>query len=59
MLLYKPPAEHSMITPEELKYITDGQKELQANESGSIKNVWKLSSWPAEFLGHRLGKISF
>ncbi len=57
MLLYKPPAEHSMITPEELKYITDGQKELQANESGSIKNVWKLVLGQRNFWGIALARF--
>ncbi len=59
MLLYKPPAQNPFITPEELEYINEGQKELQAEDAGQQKGVWKLILRAEELLGYRVGKISF
>jgi ACS family hexuronate transporter-like MFS transporter len=53
ILLYKPPEQNSLITPEELQYITEGQKELQAEgkNAGSQKNIWKLIMGQRNFWG--------
>jgi ACS family hexuronate transporter-like MFS transporter len=59
MLLYKPPEQNSLITPEELKYITEGQKELQAEEknTGPQRNVWKLIMGQRNFWGIALARF--
>jgi ACS family hexuronate transporter-like MFS transporter len=56
-LLYKPPAQNSLITPKELEYISQGQKELQADESGPVKNVWKLVLGQRNFWGIALARF--
>ena len=59
MLLYKPPEQNPLITPEELQYITEGQKELQAEEkdTGPRKNVWKLVLGQRNFWGIALARF--
>jgi len=59
MLLYKPPEQNSLITPEELQYITEGQKELQAEEknTGPRKNVWQLIMGQRNFWGIALARF--
>jgi ACS family hexuronate transporter-like MFS transporter len=59
ILLYKPPEQNSLITPEELQYITEGQKELQAEgkNAGSQKNIWKLIMGQRNFWGIALARF--
>jgi ACS family hexuronate transporter-like MFS transporter len=59
ILLYKPPEQNSLITPEELQYITEGQKELQAEgkNAGPQKNVWKLIMGQRNFWGIALARF--
>jgi ACS family hexuronate transporter-like MFS transporter len=57
MILYKPPAQNSFITPEELTYINEGQKELQAEDTGPVKNVWKLVLGQRNFWGIALARF--
>lgn len=57
LFLYKPPQQHSMITAEELQYITEGQKELQVQESGPVKNTWKLVLFQRNFWGIALARF--
>ncbi len=59
ILLYKPPEQNSLITPEELQYITEGQKELQAGgkNAGPQKNVWKLIMGQRNFWGIALARF--
>jgi ACS family hexuronate transporter-like MFS transporter len=59
MLFYKPPEQSSLVTPEELQYITEGQKELQAEEkdAGPRKNVWKLILGQRNFWGIALPRF--
>ncbi|MGB7581662.1 MAG: MFS transporter [Sedimentisphaerales bacterium] len=59
LLFYKPPEQNPMITPEELKYITEGRKELQAEEknAGPQKNVWKLIMGQRNFWGIALARF--
>jgi ACS family hexuronate transporter-like MFS transporter len=57
MLLYKPPAQNPFITPEELEYINKGQKELQAEDTGPQKDVWKLVLSQRNFWGIALARF--
>ncbi len=57
VLLYKSPAQNPFITSEELEYINRGQKELQAEESGPAKNVWKLILGQRNFWGIALARF--
>jgi ACS family hexuronate transporter-like MFS transporter len=56
-LFYKSPSKHKFITQEELDYITQGQKELQAEEKPEIKNVWKLVLGQRNFWGIALSRF--
>jgi MFS transporter, ACS family, hexuronate transporter len=57
LLLYKSPAQNKFITNEELEYITQGQKELQAEESGNTKNIWRLVLGQRNFWGIAFSRI--
>ncbi|MGD0596212.1 MAG: MFS transporter [Sedimentisphaerales bacterium] len=57
MILYKPPAQNSFITSEELTYINEGQKELQAEDAGRQKGVWKLVLSQRNFWGIALARF--
>lgn len=58
-LFYKSPEQNSLITSEELQYITEGQRELQAEEkdAGPQKNVWKLVLGQRNFWGIALARF--
>jgi ACS family hexuronate transporter-like MFS transporter len=58
-LLYKPPTQNPLITKEELEYISQGQKELQAEDTdtGPAKNVWKLVLGQRNFWGIALARF--
>ena len=58
-MFYKPPEQNSLLTPAELRYITEGQKELQAEEKddGPRKNVWKLILGQRNFWGIALARF--
>jgi ACS family hexuronate transporter-like MFS transporter len=51
ILLYKSPAQNQFITSEELEYINQGQKELQAEEPVVAQSVWKLVLRQRNFWG--------
>jgi MFS transporter, ACS family, hexuronate transporter len=57
MILYKPPAQNSFITKDELAYITEGQKELQVEDTGKQKGVWKLVLGQRNFWGIALARF--
>jgi ACS family hexuronate transporter-like MFS transporter len=57
LLLYKSPAQNKFITNKELEYIAQGQRELQAEESGPAKNVWKLILGQRNFWGIALARF--
>jgi ACS family hexuronate transporter-like MFS transporter len=57
MILYKPPAQNSFITEEERAYIIEGQKELQAEDTGKQKGVWKLVLSQRNFWGIALARF--
>lgn len=40
--LYRAPEDHPKLSPEELEYIREGQKELQGVESGDTRRVWGI-----------------
>ncbi len=56
LLFYKSPSKHKCITQEELDYIAQGQKELQAEEQTN-KNVWKLVLGQRNFWGIAFSRI--
>jgi ACS family hexuronate transporter-like MFS transporter len=56
LLFYKSPSKHKLITQEELDYISQGQKELQAEEQTN-KNVWKLVLGQRNFWGIALSRM--
>jgi ACS family hexuronate transporter-like MFS transporter len=57
MFLYKAPAKNPFITPEELEYINEGQKELQAEDTSRQKGVWKLILRQRNFWGIALTRF--
>ncbi len=56
-ILYKAPAQNPLITPEELEYINQGQKELQAEDTSQQKGVWKLILRQRNFWGIALARF--
>ncbi len=57
LLFYKSPSKHSMITPQEYEYITQGQKELQAEVTGPVPNFWRLILGQRNFWGIALARF--
>lgn len=57
LLFYYPPEKHPMITPEELAYIQQGQRELQVEETPREKGVWKVVLGQRNFLGIAIARF--
>jgi ACS family hexuronate transporter-like MFS transporter len=57
LLFYHPPEKHPMITPEELDYIRQGERELHIEESPHEKGVWKVVLRQRNFWGIAIGRF--
>jgi ACS family hexuronate transporter-like MFS transporter len=54
---YRSPEKHSMITPEELAYIQQGQQELYVEETSHEKGVWKVLFKQRNFWGIAIARF--